>query len=199
MMNEVNTDWLIESGEPLPPTNEVQLKQEVEMLKDLASNVGLYDYNYTDEAVEDPTLPTDGEEHIGIMAQQLLKVPGLASAVSTTIDENGNETYVVDGVKVALASLGYIAALTKIVLDMRGIDYANSSSDNVESVQNEGDTGVQTTSGTETGTTYSGAEESGLSQGGISNGSAVQTADSSELGSSTAATGLNASVYDEVK
>ena len=194
MINEVNTDWLIESGEPLPPTNEVQLKQEVEMLKDLASNVGLYDYNYTDEAVEDPTLPTDSEEHIGIMAQQLLKVPGLASAVSTTTDENGNETYVVDGVKVALASLGYIAALTKIVLDMRGIDYANSSSDNVESVQNEGDTGVQTTSGAETGT-----EENGLSQGGISNGPAVQTADSSELDSSTTATGLNASVYDEVQ
>lgn len=193
-MNEVNTDWLIESGEPLPPTNEVQLKQEVEMLKDLASNVGLYDYNYTDEAVEDPTLPTDSEEHIGIMAQQLLKVPGLASAVSTTTDENGNETYVVDGVKVALASLGYIAALTKIVLDMRGIDYANSSSDNVEPVQDEGDTGVQTASGAETG-----AEENGYSQSGISNGSAVQTADSSELDSSAAATGLNASVYDEVK
>lgn len=193
MINEVNTDWLIESGEPLPPTNEVQLKQEVEMLKDLASNVGLYDYNYTNEAVEDPTLPTDGEEHIGIMAQQLLKVPGLASAVSTTTDENGNETYVVDGVKVALASLGYIAALTKIVLDMRGIDYANSSSDNVEPVQNEGDTGVQTTSGTETRT-----KENGLSQGGISNGPAVQTTDSSELDSTTAA-GLNASVYDEVK
>ena len=193
-MNEVNTDWLIESGEPLPPTNEVQLKQEVEMLKDLASNVGLYDYNYTDEAVEDPTLPTDSEEHIGIMAQQLLKVPGLASAVSTTTDENGNETYVVDGVKVALASLGYIAALTKIVLDMRGIDYANSSSDNVEPVQNEGDTRVQTTPGAHTGT-----EENGLSQGGISNGSAVKTADSSELDSSSTATGLNASVYDEVK
>lgn len=194
MMNDVNTDWLIESGEPLPPTNEVQLKQEVEMLKDLASNVGLYDYNYTNEAIEDPTLPTDSEEHIGIMAQQLLKVPGLASAVSTTTDENGNETYVVDGVKVALASLGYIAALTKIVLDMRGIDYANSSSNNVEPVQNEGDTGVQTTSGA-----YQGAEENGYSQGGISNGSAVQTADSSELDSSTATTGLNASVYDEVK
>ena len=193
-MNEVNTDWLIESGEPLPPTNEVQLKQEVEMLKDLASNVGLYDYNYTNEAIEDPTLPTDSEEHIGIMAQQLLKVPGLASAVSTTTDENGNETYVVDGVKVALASLGYIAALTKIVLDMRGIDYANSSSDNVEPVQNEGDPGVQTTSGTETA--YSGTEENGYPQGGISNGSAVQAADSSELDSST---GLNASVYDEVK
>lgn len=194
MMNEVNTDWLIENGEPLPPTNEVQLKQEVEMLKDLASNVGLYDYNYTDEAVEDPTLPTDNEEHIGIMAQQLLKVPGLASAVSTTTDENGNETYVVDGVKVALASLGYIAALTKIVLDMRGIDYANSSSDNVEPVQNEGDTRVQTTSGAETRT-----EENGLSKGGISNGSAVQTTDSSELNSSTTAAGLNASVYDEVQ
>ena len=192
-MNEVNTDWLIESGEPLPPTNEVQLKQEVEMLKDLASNVGLYDYNYTDEAVEDPTLPTDSEEHIGIMAQQLLKVPGLASAVSTTTDENGNETYVVDGVKVALASLGYIAALTKIVLDMRGIEYANISSDNVEPVQNEGDTGVQTTSGAKTGT-----EENGHPQSGIPNGPAVQTADSSELNSSTA-TGLNASVYDEVK
>lgn len=196
MMNDVNTDWLIESGEPLPPTNEVQLKQEVEMLKDLASNVGLYDYNYTNEAIEDPTLPTDSEEHIGIMAQQLLKVPGLASAVSTTTDENGEETYVVDGVKVALASLGYIAALTKIVLDMRGIDYANSSSDNVEPVQNEGDTGVQTAY---SGTAYSGAEENGYSQGGIPNGSAVQTADSSELDSSTAATGLNASVYDEVK
>lgn len=197
MVNEVNTDWLIESGEPLPPTNEVQLKQEVEMLKDLASNVGLYDYNYTNEAVEDPTLPTDSEEHIGIMAQQLLKIPGLASAVSTTTDENGNETYVVDGVKVALASLGYIAALTKIVLDMRGIDYANSSSDNVEPVQNEGDTRVQATSGTETA--YSGTEENGYPQGGISNGPAVQTTDSSELDSSTAATGLNASVYDEVQ
>lgn len=197
MINEVNTDWLIESGEPLPPTNEVQLKQEVEMLKDLASNVGLYDYNYTDEAVKDPTLPTDNEEHIGIMAQQLLKVPGLASAVSTTTDENGNETYVVDGVKVALASLGYIAALTKIVLDMRGIEYANSSSDNVEPVQNERDTGVQTTSGAETA--YSRTEENGLSKGGISNGSAVQTADSSELDSTATATGLNASVYDEVK
>lgn len=140
----IDTSWL--EGSPLPPNDPQQREAETEMLKELAANVGQYDYNYTDEANQDPTLQgaVDTEEHLGIMAQDLLKIPGLASCVNEQQDGNGNQTYTVDGGRVALAALGYIAALTKIVLDMRGIEYGNSSETNANTVSGEeGNTQIQ--------------------------------------------------------
>lgn len=169
----IDTSWL--EGEPLPPNNKTQRAAELEMLKDLAANVGQYEYNYTQEANEDPTLPSvDDKDHLGIMAQDLLKIPGLASCVNSQLDGNNQETYTIDTGKLALAAMGYVAALSKIVLDMRGIEYDNSSKANANQLptetSNEG--GAE---GTETGA--EGTEE-GYETGSNPTGTAAQTADS---------------------
>lgn len=183
-----DTSWLDETL-----NSPEQKSEELNKLVDLAKNIGLYEYNYTEEAVNDPNLPADDKDHIGIMAQQLLKIPGLASAVSTTTDENGNETYVVDGNKVALAALGYIAALSKIVLDIRGVDYNNENTSTVNVDQlplgtAEADGTNQTGDST---ATASGTEGNNIER------SAMETTDSTELDGS--ATGLNSNVYKVMK
>ena len=78
---------------------------ELAKLADIADKIGSYTYMYkgTDEL------------HDGVVAQELLQVPGLASAVKT--DENGILT--VDTRHVALATLGYVAALARVVLNER--------------------------------------------------------------------------------
>lgn len=168
----IDTSWL--EGEPLPPNDKNQRAAELEMLKDLAANVGQYEYNYTQEANEDPTLPgVDDKDHLGIMAQDLLKIPGLASCVNSQLDGNNQETYTIDTNKLALAAMGYVAALSKIVLDMRGIEYDNSSKANANQLPTETEAG-------EEGRTEAGAEgtEEGYETGSNPTGTAAQTADS---------------------
>lgn len=88
----------------------IDTEDEAIQLRNVADNIGSYLYSYTEDAQQQ--YGVDGNEHLGIIAQDLMRVPGLASAV--TKDENGN--YVVDAQKVALASLGLVAALSRYVL-----------------------------------------------------------------------------------
>ena len=88
----------------------IDTEDEAIQLRNVADNIGSYLYSYTEDAQQQ--YGVDGNEHLGIIAQDLMRVPGLASAV--TKDENGN--YVVDAEKVALASLGLVAALSRYVL-----------------------------------------------------------------------------------
>lgn len=92
-----------------------QIADEMAQLIAIAKNIGSYRWNYQEDFMKAP----DNKEHIGIVAQQLLQVPGLEAAVSQ--DENG--TLVVDTNYLALAAMGLVAALTRLVLDNNGVDY----------------------------------------------------------------------------
>lgn len=89
---------------------QIDVKDEKVQLQNIADNIGSYLYSYTEDAQNQ--YGTDSKDHLGIIAQDLLKVPGLASAVIK--DEYGN--YVVDAQKVALAALGLVAALARATL-----------------------------------------------------------------------------------
>lgn len=126
--------------------SEPQIDTEDEMiqLQNVANNIGSYLYEYTPEAQEQYS--TDNQEHLGIIAQDLLKVPGLASAVHK--DEYGN--YIVDAQKVALAALGLVAALARKVIGET--DNGTTSEELSESVQDTGaDTITETAGATESG------------------------------------------------
>lgn len=163
-------------SEPLPLTDPVQQDSELEMLKELASNVGLYSYEYKPEFQQEEG--ANDQENIGIMAQDLLKIPGLASCVIT----NPDGSLAVDGNRLALSALGYIAALARRL-------YGYTNANNANSIQEAGARSGTETSGTE-GTTI--PEESGTT-----NGPAVETTDSPVLNNSTT-TGLTDSVYEAV-
>lgn len=164
-------------SEPLPLTDPVQQDSELEMLKELASNIGLYNYEYKPEFQQEEG--ANDQENIGIMAQDLLKIPGLASCVIT----NPDGSLAVNGSRLALAALGYIAALARRL-------YGYTNTDNANSVQ-ETRTETSTSGTTESGTTNGIPEESGTT-----NGPAVETEDSSVTNNST--TGLTDSVYEAV-
>lgn len=83
-----------------------QVQEELMQLQDIANKVGSYKWTYEG----------DDKVHDGIITQELLNVPGLKDAVH--IDpESGLQT--VDANFLSLATLGYIAALTRVVLDMK--------------------------------------------------------------------------------
>lgn len=68
--------------------------------------------------------PESNGDQLGFITQSLLKVPGLASAVS--VDENGVQTY--DSRFVAAAALSLVAALARKVLDIKlSEDYADDT------------------------------------------------------------------------
>lgn len=98
-LDKGNINFLASPKEIEPNQQEVD---ELEKLKTIAKEIGSYSYVYNG---------TD-ELHDGIVAQELLKVPGLASAVHT--DENGLLT--VDTKFVALATLGYVSTLARLIL-----------------------------------------------------------------------------------
>lgn len=79
---------------------------ELNQLLDVAKNIRSVDFNYKPESGENPN-----EDHIGVIAQDLLKVRGLDSAVK---EENG--VLKVDANKVALAALALVAALARQTL-----------------------------------------------------------------------------------
>lgn len=97
-----------------------QDESEDSQLRMIADNIGSYFWSYKPEFASE--YGTDQDNHIGIIAQELLKVPGLDSAV--VMDQNG--IYKVKTDYLALASLGLIAALARKVL-------GNSAENNMES------------------------------------------------------------------
>lgn len=176
----IDTSWL----EPLPVSDPVQMNSELEMLRELADNVGCYAYEYKPEYQQD--LGANDQENIGIMAQDLQKIPGLASSVIT--NEDGSLS--VDGNRLALSALAYVAALARHIL---GVTVTNDSNTTVsDELQNtEEGTDLQASGeGTATGT--GSPEISGLAEG-----SAVQANGGTNLVSTTGNTtaGLNSNVY----
>lgn len=83
---------------------------ELKAISDLAQGIGLYEWKY------EPGVTGEQELHLGPIAQDLLRVPGLASAVHK--DANGVVT--IDSKFVALATLSYVATLARI---LSGIEY----------------------------------------------------------------------------
>lgn len=176
---------------PLPVDSPEQKSSELEMLKELAGSVGQYNYEYKEEAIDDPNLNAKPGEFLGIMAQDLLKIPGLASSVSKTFDKDGNETLQVDGNRLALAALGYVAALSRVVLDLKGIEYGNTDKTVLDTVSG---TEAGTEAGTETSIGKEGTESSEVAS--LNNeGQAVETGGSFNSEPASAAYGLNSEVY----
>lgn len=135
-MEELNTDYFDSS---LPVNTQEEINQETEYLKQLASNVGNYLYEYKDEFKSDPG--ANQSLNLGIMAQQINKVPGLNAAVEVGPD-GGLQ---VDGSRLALSTLGYVATLAKLVLQMRGIEIDRSNEEMANEFQDSGRTNTGTT------------------------------------------------------
>ena len=89
------------------------LATELGILQSIAENIGCYEYEYNEDAPSD----VDKGLHIGPVAQELLEVPGLESAV---ILEDG--IYKVKSDMVALACLGICAALARYVVGKENED-----------------------------------------------------------------------------
>lgn len=174
---------------PLPVDSPEQKSSELEMLKELAGSVGQYNYEYKEEAIDDSNLNAKPGEFLGIMAQDLLKIPGLASSVDKTFDKDGNETLQVDGNRLALAALGYVAALSRVVLEMKGIEYGNTDKTVSNTVSGE-------TTGAETGTGTSGSEGGAGEVASLNNeGQAMETGGSFDLKPASTADGLGSPSY----
>lgn len=177
---------------PLPVDSPEQKSSELEMLKELAGSVGQYNYEYKEEAIEDENLNAKPGEFLGIMAQDLLKIPGLASSVNKTFDKDGNETLQVDGNRLALAALGYVAALSRVVLDLKGIEYGNTDKTVSDTVSGE-TTGETTGAETSSGKTGTGSSE----VAGFNNeGQTMETGGSFNSEPASTAYGLNSEVYN---
>lgn len=104
-----------DTREEIHPTE--QEINELNQLIELARNVGSYTYYYNENAPDEaqPGL------HDGIVAQDLLKVDGLRAAVHNNINpETGEEYLSVDANQVALATLGYVAALVRMLIKYGG-------------------------------------------------------------------------------
>lgn len=179
---------------PLPVDSPEQKSSELEMLKELAGSVGQYNYEYKEEAIDDENLNAKPGEFLGIMAQDLLKIPGLASSVNKTFDKDGNETLQVDGNRLALAALGYVAALSRVVLEMKGIEYGDTDKTVLNTVSGE-TAGETAGTGTETSI---GKEGTGSTEVASLNneGQAVETGGSFNSEPTSTAYGLNSEVYN---
>lgn len=92
-----------------------QREFELEQLSKIAKLVGDYEWKYTGQVAE-----KNGEEtHSGPTAQEIAKIPGYENCVKP--DENGVLT--VDITYLALAMMGSLAALTRIVLEDKYADF----------------------------------------------------------------------------
>lgn len=105
------------SAEELTPSDKKD--NELQQLVDLANYVGSYTYQYKDGV----------SVHDGVIAQELLQVPGLRDAVKKGPDDS----LTIDTGHVALATLGYVAALVRAILG----EPANTSTPEDIKVQEE--------------------------------------------------------------
>ena len=113
-LDELDTSYLAD------PNSQAQVEEEVQFLRDLAQNVGNYLYEYKDQFKGENG--ANDKLNLGIMAQQIAKVPGLNAAVVP--NPNGDGTLSVDAGRLALTTIGYVATLAKLVLG--GVDYGRS-------------------------------------------------------------------------
>lgn len=157
------------------PTDKGQVDTETKFLIDLASNVGNYMYEYKDENKEEPG--ANDKLNLGIMAQQLQKVPGLDASVIT----NEDGSLAVDGARLALTTLGYVSTLAKLILQMRGINYDRPNQAMVADIQNSGGTNTGSTTGSGTNSNIrsgtAGGQQNGNAAGVLPEETATDTTD----------------------
>lgn len=137
-----------EPQQDLPPTASVAQDEEITDLVNVAKYVPCIHWEYDPEKGG----PESNGDQLGFVTQALLKVPGLASAV--TLDENGVQTF--DSRFVAAAALSLVAALARKVLNIDlSENYANDVGNELGSVsKQENNIGTATTA-TDTTTTAS--------------------------------------------
>ena len=144
---------------------QIDVEDEAIQLQNLADNVGSHLWSYKQNAQQE--YDVDGKDHIGIIAQDLLKVPGLAGAVKT--DGLGNLK--VDTDYVAVAALAYCAALARKLLGQTNVGETENGEASTELPQElPGAETVDTT-----GTTTSTAEETENIQPAVEQPEAVGT------------------------
>ena len=97
-----------------------QIRDEMLQLNEIADKLGCYRWDYKEDFAD--THGVDKNDHIGPVAQQLLKIPGLAGAVIQA--EDG--TLAVNTNYAALAALGLVAALARLVLNKGEINNAGN-------------------------------------------------------------------------
>lgn len=100
-----------EPQQDLPPTASVAQDEEITDLVNVAKYVPCIHWEYDPEKGG----PESNGDQLGFVTQALLKVPGLASAV--TLDENGVQTF--DSRFVAAAALSLVAALARATLGIK--------------------------------------------------------------------------------
>lgn len=83
---------------------------ELQQLAEIAAHIGSYEWKY------DKGDFVDGKLHDGPVAQELLEVPGLAAAVR----KNSEGILEIDTKYISLATLGYVAALTRLLIKVAG-------------------------------------------------------------------------------
>ena len=131
-----------EPQQDLPPIASVAQDEEITDLVNVAKYIPCIHWEY------DPSKggPESNGDQLGFVTQALLKVPGLASAV--TLDENGVQTF--DSRFVAAAALSLVAALARKVLNIDlSENYANDVGNELGSVsQQENDTTANTSATT---------------------------------------------------
>ena len=176
-----------------------QIRDEMLQLNEIADKLGCYRWDYKEDFAD--THGTDTQDHIGPVAQQLLKIPGLAGAVIQA--EDG--TLAVNTNYAALAALGLVAALARLVLN-KGEGINNAGNEELSGAISEP---ANISAGTE-GAVPAGFEEVSETTGEGTDGSvnaeivqpAVETAEAAgntaDTGTGADATATNAAVTDNV-
>lgn len=110
-------NYFNEETEAAPSINSPeQIRDEMSQLREIADKLGSYRWTYKDDFAANKGIDTN--EHFGPVAQQLLEIPGLSGAVM----QGPDGTLQVNTNYAALAALGLVAALARIVLGENKVD-----------------------------------------------------------------------------
>lgn len=136
----------------LPVVDSVEQKQfELKQLQEVADKIGHFMWSYKTDFADKTGVDT--KDHVGPIAQELLGIPGLESAVIQT--EDG--TLAIDTNYLSLATFSLLAALARLI-GVKGQDDTAEQSV-ADSVPDEGTVPSATETASSTGTETSGAEE----------------------------------------
>lgn len=133
----MNLDYFDTVDVPAPDSIE-QKQLELKQLQDIADKIGSYYWSYKEDFALDNNVDT--KDHIGPIAQQLLTIPGLESAVIQ--DEDG--TLKIDTQYLSLATFSMLAALARII-GIRGDDNGNTREELVTGVSEPAASGAEPT------------------------------------------------------
>lgn len=135
-----------------------QIRDEMSQLREIADKLGSYRWTYKEDFATNKGIDTN--EHFGPVAQQLLEIPGLSGAVM----QGPDGTLQVNTNYAALAALGLVAALARVVLGS-----------NKEEEINDTNTELSGTVPDNTGSTADNTGEAFPGDTGSDNGSASET------------------------